>query len=297
MAGDWIKLHRKIVDWEWYDDTTTFRVFLHCLLKANWKPKRWRGITIERGSFFTSTLHLAEELSVSRQKIRTAISNLQNTNEITIKTTSRGTLITVCKYEEYNSQEKEINQPNNQQLANNLTNEQPTDNQQITITEERKKIEEGKEDKKSLVETPAIAWSATDGWSAITVEDRESWNEAYPACDLDRQLAAMSEWLKSNPAKAKKKNWRRFITNWLSSQQERGGDIRSITAAATPTASRKRETWMIQRELDSAKAELRELREFYKPEGWGEPSLEGKQKISAAKQRVEKLREELGEES
>jgi hypothetical protein len=78
----------------------------------------------------------------------------------------------------------------------------------------------------------AIAWDAENGFSNITDRDRIAWAEAYPAVDITRQLAASSEWLKANPAK-RKKNIRRFITSWLSRQQERGGDIPSKTPAAT----------------------------------------------------------------
>ena len=40
MSG-WIKIHRQILEWEWYSDTNTFRVFLHLLLKANHKEKKY----------------------------------------------------------------------------------------------------------------------------------------------------------------------------------------------------------------------------------------------------------------
>lgn len=81
---------------------------------------------------------------------------------------------------------------------------------------------------------PAIVWSAEAGWSGITDADRTAWAEAYPACDVDRQLRAMSEWLRANPAKAHKSNWRRFIVNWLKREQDRGGDApRGRSAAAT----------------------------------------------------------------
>ena len=36
MNDGFIKLHRKIVDWEWYDDINrNFRFIYHLLLKAN----------------------------------------------------------------------------------------------------------------------------------------------------------------------------------------------------------------------------------------------------------------------
>lgn len=69
------------------------------------------------------------------------------------------------------------------------------------------------------------SWSKVSGWKEISDEDRGRWKSAYPACDLDRQLAAMNEWLLANPEKAHKTRWRRFITNWLSRSQDRGGDM------------------------------------------------------------------------
>ena len=59
-------------------------------------------------------------------------------------------------------------------------------------------------------------------WENITPKDKADWEQAYPACDIDIELAQMREWLKANPDK-RKKNYRRFITNWLSRSQEKGG--------------------------------------------------------------------------
>ena len=44
-------LHRKILGWEWYMDINTCRLFIHMLLKANWKDGKFRGTTVPRGSF------------------------------------------------------------------------------------------------------------------------------------------------------------------------------------------------------------------------------------------------------
>ena len=77
-----------------------------------------------------------------------------------------------------------------------------------------------------IASTQTIVWSKADSWQGISDEDLTRWTEAYPACAVPRQLKAMEEWLLSHPAKAKKSNWRRFITNWLSRSQDRGGDDR-----------------------------------------------------------------------
>ena len=59
-------------------------------------------------------------------------------------------------------------------------------------------------------------------WENISNEDVAIWEKAYPAVDITQELSKMADWLLSNPDR-KKKNYRRFITNWLSRTQERGG--------------------------------------------------------------------------
>ncbi len=56
----------------------------------------------------------------------------------------------------------------------------------------------------------------------ITIEDKAGWLDAYPAVDVDQQLREMREWLLANPDK-KKSNYKKFINNWLSSHQDKGG--------------------------------------------------------------------------
>lgn len=63
-------------------------------------------------------------------------------------------------------------------------------------------------------------------FSGIEDKDKESWKKAYPACDVESELLKMIEWIKANPDRGKKSNYRRFITNWLSRQQDRGGTNR-----------------------------------------------------------------------
>jgi hypothetical protein len=94
MSG-WIKIHRQILEWEWYSDNNSFRVFLHLLLKANHKQKRYKGLELKIGTIITSRDILAIETGLSIQQIRTALDKLKSTNEVTIKTSSQGTIIEV----------------------------------------------------------------------------------------------------------------------------------------------------------------------------------------------------------
>ena len=104
MSG-FIALHRSLLDWEWYSEPNTCRVFIHCLLKANWKDKSHRGKLVKRGHFLTSLELLAQETGLSSRNIRTALKNLKATHELTVLTSRQGTEIIVNNYDSY--QEKE----------------------------------------------------------------------------------------------------------------------------------------------------------------------------------------------
>lgn len=76
---------------------------------------------------------------------------------------------------------------------------------------------------------PPIAWAKKITWNkdqgrfeGITPEIIADWKEAFPAVNLGVQLARADEWLKANPKKLKK-NYYRFLVNWLGRSQERGG--------------------------------------------------------------------------
>jgi biotin operon repressor len=126
MNKGYIALHRKTLEWEWYDDPNTFRLFIHCLLKANHKDKCWRGINIKRGSFITSIDKLAKKLKLSTSKIRTAIKKLKLTNEITIKSQAQYSVVTVVNYDEYQTNRKESDKP--------IANESQTNDKPIATT-------------------------------------------------------------------------------------------------------------------------------------------------------------------
>jgi hypothetical protein len=133
MKEGFIKLHRKITEWEWYKEPNILSLFIHILFLANWEDKQWHGNIIKRGSFITSVENLALEVGLSIQQTRTVLSKLEHTGEINKQTTNKYTLITINKYNDY------------QKVTSTLTNKQQTNNKQpnkqITTTKEYKNKE------------------------------------------------------------------------------------------------------------------------------------------------------------
>lgn len=135
MSG-WLKLHRKLLEWEWYEDTNTKSLFIHCLLKANVMDKKWRGMLIKKGSFHTSIQHLSNDLNISVKSIRLAIEKLERTGEIKTERASKGTTVTLCNYDSYQETEKQ----KGKQMDNIGANEGQTRGKQRATTKEVKNI-------------------------------------------------------------------------------------------------------------------------------------------------------------
>ena len=125
MSG-WIKLHRKLTEWEWYSDVNTTRVFMHLLLVANHKDGKWRGLDIKRGQKLTSISKLAKQTNLTDRNIRTAIKHLKSTNEVTSYSSAQNTVFTVVNYDSY------------QQATNEVTSERQASDKQVTTNKNEK---------------------------------------------------------------------------------------------------------------------------------------------------------------
>ena len=90
-----VKINRKIFGWPWYLDLNTKVLFIHMLLKANWKDGGFRDITVPRGSFVSSYPHLAGECGLTINELRTALNHLKSTGVISVKSINNFSLFTV----------------------------------------------------------------------------------------------------------------------------------------------------------------------------------------------------------
>lgn len=72
---------------------------------------------------------------------------------------------------------------------------------------------------------PVLTFPLNDGSQyGVTEEQVKEWKSLYPAVDVSQALRNMRGWLLSNPQRRKtRKGIARFITGWLSKEQDRGG--------------------------------------------------------------------------
>lgn len=135
--NEYIKLNRKIIGWEWYLNINVKTLFIHCLLKANWKDGRFEGKEVKRGSFVTSLEKLSKETGLSVRQVRTALDKLFLTGELTSTSFSKYRIVTVVNYNQYQLCDK--------QADNQLTSKRQASDKQVTTIEEKKEKKERKE--------------------------------------------------------------------------------------------------------------------------------------------------------
>lgn len=190
MAG-YVKLFRSIDQWEWYQDTNTKSIFIHCLIRANHKSKKWKGKVIEPGMFVTSYSKLSDELNLTISQIRVGISHLKMTGEIAHQMTNKFSIITVTKWGDYQVLTYEDDTQNNKQ-----------ERTQIATNKNDKNIKKNKN-------------NTNTGFSIPLLDDVVSYireNNFNVDANSFMDYYTSTGWLISG--KTKMKDWKSTIRNW-----------------------------------------------------------------------------------
>ena len=125
MSNGWIKLHRKILAcFIWQDKPyDKARAWIDLLLIAMHHDKKMliddEVVIIQRGSFMTSIVKLADRWGWSRNKVVRYLDMLESEHMLNTKRTPKGTLITIVKYDDYQLSDMSC------ESTNESTNEAP----------------------------------------------------------------------------------------------------------------------------------------------------------------------------
>lgn len=218
MTEGWIKLHRKFLEWEWFNKSEIVHIFLYLLLSANNKNGSWRGIKVKRGQVLTGRKAISDATKLSEQTIRTCLKKLLSTSEISIKSTSKYSIITICKYESY-QETQIINQPTtNQQLTSN----QPTTNHKQEYKKDKKEENNIKEERENIVAANAATLARKDIFYKTLIPHSKN-------ISIDILRAFFDYWSEMNKSQTKmrfefQKTWEvsKRITTWVNREKING---------------------------------------------------------------------------
>ncbi len=210
-----VKLPRTMLEWGWLDDGNTVKVYLVLLLSANWKDAEWHGIKLKRGQLITSVNSLSQKCRLTVQQVRTALSHLASTNEITISKAAKFSLVTLNNYDfPENVSTENNNVPTTKQQVNNnvSTAEQQVVNNVLTTVEERKEEKEKQEREEAAApSSPSSVNSSKSFNSAVTraeLADKygeenvllyeskyDSWAAKKSITDFSNMYGVIAKWL------------------------------------------------------------------------------------------------------
>lgn len=191
MDEGYIKIHRKIKNWQWYKDTNTLHVFLDLLLEANYDDSKIGFQEVKRGQVLTSIKRISENTGLSFQSIRTSLSKLEKSGEINKQTTNKYAIISINKYNDYQETNKQLT--NKQQTTNNIK-EYKEEKEYINIKEKIYKKEKYGSFENVL----------------LTEEEYNKLKERYP--DYQEKIENLSSYIASKGAKYK--SHYATIINW-----------------------------------------------------------------------------------
>jgi len=206
----WIKLHRKFNKWEWKDSPKHVAVFIDLLLNAQYENSKYRGVVVPAGTLTTSVGAIAKRTGVTSRGVRTVLKDLISTNEVTIKTTPKYSMISMVKWEDY-------------QLGDKVSDNQTTNKRQTS--------DNLKEDKKEKKERNNInIYGPIGDFKSLGLDEilgtvshkvQNNWIKIYgDVAKVKTELLKASNWLDSNPSK-EYKSMSRFLSGWLSRANKR----------------------------------------------------------------------------
>lgn len=213
----WIKIHRKILNWEWYTDVNTKVVFLHLLLKANHEEKNYKGNIIGVGECLTSVASLSRELNLSTKQVRTALNHLKKGNEVASRTAngeaSGASIIKLCNYALYqyidDDEGQAVGQTTGTENGKQRANEWQVKGKQRATPKEYKECNNEKNEKKKEIYGEYQHVLLTD-------KERDRLFKDYGELETMDAIKYLDEYLESHQKKIKEyTNHNLVLRNWV----------------------------------------------------------------------------------
>jgi hypothetical protein len=183
MQG-FISLHRKLMDNPLWSDPNYLKLWIYCLFKASHKEHEQlignQMLLLKRGQFVTGRKSLTEDMNrgvkpdqqLSEKSWSRYLKNLEKWQMLTIKVTNKFSVVTIEKYDFYQTFGAKTDHQSDQQLTNNC----PTTDQQLTTNNNVNKG--NNENKKDL--RPKQVYDETSPYFQLAVYFFERIKENHP---------------------------------------------------------------------------------------------------------------------
>lgn len=197
-----------------------FTLWVYCLLKANHKPNTfiWNGekVTIQRGQFISGRKEIAKDLNMNESCTYRNLKKLEKLGNVNIKSNNKFSLITVCKYNTYQTSTLQSEQHFEQQVNNKRT----TSEQQVnTNNNDKNDNNEKKEQGESLFTLESClsvalyeGYSKEEGQKFFDFYNSQGWKRGKSQALITDLVSAFRSWISRagemglTPSKAGKLN-------------------------------------------------------------------------------------------
>lgn len=234
MNTGYIKIFRKLLDWEWIDQPEMVCLWINLLLRANHTDREWHGFTVKRGQFVTSLPNLAKIAGQTVKQVRGSLDRLKRAGQVACKSTNKYTIITICKYDNYQGCDEAEGQAEGQTKgqtkgrqradkgqAKGNKQELKNNKETISFTNVHDIAKKGGDEKFLKFQTWILrhAPSVADMPQPFTQEEFEDIMANYSAEEVRDVLEQMDNWTKLNLRKSAYKTCCSWLKKRHSNQQ------------------------------------------------------------------------------
>lgn len=204
MRGDWIRLHRQVIDSQVFSDHKLLAVWIWCLCKAGYKTRFFQGQKVEPGQFVTGRQAGSESLGMSPSAFYRSLQKLQDWGQIKLEANSKWTTVTICNWRTYQDDSSAARTASEQRADSERTQEKKV-----------KKVKKVHSARPSLAEVQDYCRERGNR------VDAEHWYDHYES----------NGWL---VGKSPMKNWKAAVRTWEKNGNRYGEQKQNDQPAAQP---------------------------------------------------------------
>lgn len=196
--------------------------------------QHWKKYNLTQQEYRT-----AKDILVQRKHIEIVETN-RTRKKSTTGTTTASTLVKLISSMVYDI---------NSEDGNDRINDRATTDQRLTNDkQEGIRISSSYEENIEIARSAAQPRSRKDllsydfekgQYEGILDKDLFEWASMFPHIDLQVEILKSVNWLKSNPSKARKKNWRKYLTGWLQRANEGTENKKAFRSALSANQDRR----------------------------------------------------------